>query len=136
MRLEVAALEKAARAVQHRNGAVDPKELARSFGRLLDGAPEQRGYRVAPEAGEGARGPGEQMGAAGAGPRVVVAAYRGELEDRNDLPAARLRSLVEEGRLLVRELMGHLVSYYRRNAVPAAAALPPPAGRREEPGHG
>ena len=68
--------------------------------------------------------------------RDVVAAYRAALEARKDLPAGRRRTLVEEGRLLVLELMGHLVSYYRRNAVPAPAATPPPAGRREEHGHG
>jgi hypothetical protein len=72
--------------------------------------------------------------AADDGPRDVVAAYRVALEARKDVVPAG-RALIEEGRLLVLELMGHLVSYYRRNAVSAAAASPPLAGRREEYGH-
>ena len=60
---------------------------------------------------------GEQLGRLKAGPRDVVEIHTIALKDKgnNNVPHPKTQAFMEEGRLLVLELMGHLVSYYRNH---------------------
>jgi len=105
-------------------------EVVGRFARLLDAALEQRQYKVTHAVSEDLRGMGDRLGFARAGPRDVVEVYTAALRDRTaGAPPPKARAYAEEGRLLVLELMGHLVSYYRA-ASPGGAPGPsrPPPG--------
>ncbi len=89
-------------------------ELVARCEHLLDLALEQQQYRVRHDIGAALREVGDRLGALGAGPRDVIEIYGTALKSRSaGAPPARARAYLDEGRLLVLELMGHLVSYYR-----------------------
>jgi CheY-like chemotaxis protein len=101
-------------------------ELVARCEHLLDLALQQQKYKVQHDISAALRDLGDRLGALGAGPRDVIEVYGTALKSRSaGALAARARAYLDEGRLLVLELMGHLVSYYRD----------PPAegGRRPEP---
>ena len=57
----------------------------------------------------------DHLGALGAGPRDVVDLHKAAMASRlKDRSPRQNRAYVEEGRLLLVQLMGYLVSYYRR----------------------
>jgi hypothetical protein len=59
-----------------------------------------------------------RLGFLKAGPRDVIDIYTLTLKQiLADLPPAKTQVYIEEGRLMVLELMGYLVSYYRSSAV-------------------
>jgi CheY-like chemotaxis protein len=98
--------------------------LVEDYGRLLHQMLDQREYRVDHHTSEGLRALAGRFGALGAGPRDVVEVHGAALRRLGaGQPARRAHALAEEGRLSALELMGHLVSYYRRQA------LGPPDGR-------
>ncbi len=93
-------------------------ELAQQYGGLMDRVLEQRVYKVEHRVSEGLRLLAEELGLVKAGPRDVIEMHatvlktkvRGALPQKADVYA-------EEGRLAVLELMGYLVSYYRRQCL-------------------
>lgn len=92
----------------------DFANLVDRCGDLLDRALQQQKYRIEHDVSAALQELGDRLGALGAGPRDVVEVYGAALKARSaGAIAARARAYLEEGRLLVLELMGHLVSYYR-----------------------
>ena len=90
-------------------------ELAASYGRVLEHALESQALKVDHGIAEQLRQLAESLGFYRAGPRDVIELHTTVLAAKTkDAPSPRARALVAEGRFLVLELMGHLVSYYRR----------------------
>ena len=89
-------------------------ELVQRYGELMDLALEQRAYRVEHNVSERLRSLAEQVGFLRAGPRDVVEVHSTALKGKTrKMPPAKAQAYVEEGRLMVLQLMGYLVSYYR-----------------------
>jgi hypothetical protein len=108
------------------------EQLVAEFGRLLGQAMDRRGFRVDHAVSDGVRDLGERLGRLGGGPRDVIDIYRAALDgSRHGVAPAKARAYTEEGRLLVLELMGSLVSYYRRQALPPGASAWPGSARRD-----
>lgn len=89
-------------------------ELTERYAALLDRALEQRVYRVEHRLSDGLRELADELGFLRAGPRDVVelhtVALRGRIEQATP---QRSQAYVEEARVAILELMGHLVAYYR-----------------------
>jgi CheY-like chemotaxis protein len=89
-------------------------ELVSRYEHLLDLALQQQKYKIQHDISALLLEMGERLGSLGAGPRDVIEVYGTALKSRSaGAIAARARAYLDEGRLLVLELMGHLVSYYR-----------------------
>lgn len=97
-------------------------QLAQDYGTLLDLALEQRVYKVEHNITEQLRTMAQRMGFLRAGPRDVVEVHTAALKARlRNAPPQKAQAYIEEGRLMVLELMGYLVAFYR---VLAAGAKP------------
>jgi CheY-like chemotaxis protein len=93
------------------------QELIGGCERLLDLALTHTQYRIEPEVVDTVQALSDRLGFLRAGPRDVIDVYSVALKRKTaGAPAPRARAFIEEGRLLVLELMGHLVSYYRSTA--------------------
>jgi DNA-binding response OmpR family regulator len=89
-------------------------ELVQHYGELLDQALEQRIYKVNYQLAESLRALGDQLGFIKAGPRDVVQIHHAALlKKAANVTVSKSRVYIEEGRMLILELMGNLVSYYR-----------------------
>jgi DNA-binding response OmpR family regulator len=89
-------------------------ELVQHYGELLDQALEQRVYKVNYQLAESLRALGDQLGFIKAGPRDVVQIHHAALlKKAANVTVSKARAYIEEGRMLILELMGNLVSYYR-----------------------
>jgi DNA-binding response OmpR family regulator len=89
-------------------------EMVQHYGELLDMALEQRLYKVNYQLSESLRALGDQLGFLKAGPRDVVQIHHAALQVKAaNVTVSKSRAYLEEGRLLVLELMGYLVTYYR-----------------------
>jgi FixJ family two-component response regulator len=98
------------------------QELSRGYAGVLEHAFEQRIYRVSHPLSDELRGLADRLGALRAGPRDVLDLHSTVLKQR--LASASVEEgagYADEGRLLVLELMGHLVSYYRGYALGVSA---------------
>jgi hypothetical protein len=89
-------------------------ELLRQYQAIWDDAVQRRSHKVESDASERLRAVAQILGSIKAHPRDVVEihtrALRYKSEESNPL---KLHAYVEEGRLLLLELMGYLASYYR-----------------------
>jgi len=94
------------------------QEWVQHYQEILDLALEQRAYRVVNQTTERLQVLAQRLGYAGAGPRDVIEVHTKALQvrTRSVLPG-RLYAYVEESRLLLIELMGYLVLYYRGTGV-------------------
>lgn len=98
----------------------DMQALVARYGVLLDQATEQRTHRVKHPISEGLRALAADLYASGAGARQVVDLHLVALKPRvTGVPASRSTLYVEEGRLLLIELLGHLLSRYQDSAAAA-----------------
>jgi DNA-binding NarL/FixJ family response regulator len=89
-------------------------ELVQHYGELMDLALEQRAYRVEHDVSGELRSISARLGFLRAGPRDVVEIHSYALKGKTrEVAPAKAQAYVEEGRLMVLELMGYLVSYYR-----------------------
>jgi CheY-like chemotaxis protein len=89
-------------------------EMVEHYGELLDMALEQRIYKVNYQLSESLRALGDQLGFLKAGPRDVVQIHHAALKNKAaNVTISKSRAYLEEGRLVVLELMGYLVTYYR-----------------------
>jgi len=89
-------------------------ELVQHYCDLLDQALEQRVYKVNYQLAESLRALGDQLGFIKAGPRDVVQIHHAALLIKAaNVTVSKARAYIEEGRMLILELMGNLVSYYR-----------------------
>jgi FixJ family two-component response regulator len=88
--------------------------LANDYGAILGNALEERVYKIDHQISEALRNLASRLGALNAGPRDVVDIHVTALKVRLESTAPRAATeLVDASRLLVLELMGELVSYYR-----------------------
>ena len=91
------------------------RELAHQYAGLMDGALERRAYKVEHNISEGLRCLASELGLVKAGARDVIEIHVAALRAKaKGAVPGRIRAYGEEGRVMVLELMGHLVSYYRR----------------------
>lgn len=89
-------------------------ELVESYMTVLDLALEERAYRISHSIPEKLRAIAEQLGFLRAGPRDVIEIHSTALKRKaNNGTSRKHQAYLEEGRLLVLEMMGYLVSYYR-----------------------
>ena len=90
------------------------RELVQGYGDLMDLALEQRAYRVDHSVSGRLRSISDELGFMKAGPRDVVEIHSKALKTKtNSGTPEKTQAYAEEGRLMVLELMGYLVSYYR-----------------------
>lgn len=93
-------------------------ELVGEYGRLLDIALENEAFRTEGDATALSQALADRLGRLGAGPRDVVDIHTAALAQRQaEGPLQRVAAYIEVGRLVVLELMGHLVSAYRARAL-------------------
>lgn len=108
-------------------------EFVSQYSGLLELALEERTVRVESRLGEELNTLADQLGLLGAGPRDIIdlhkAAITGRLEGQS---IRKARAYVEEGRLMLLQIMGFLASFYRHLSWGAAAD---PRGRttRDDP---
>ncbi len=104
----------------HRSSPALFLRLVQLYEGLMDQAVEERIFRRGLALSDSLRSIATQLGARGASPRDVVAIHCEALRSKTtDVPAAKAAVYQEESRMLLVELMGHLVSYYRNTrAVP------------------
>lgn len=87
---------------------------------LMDLALEHRVHRVEHSISARLREMSERLGFLRAGPRDVVEIHKSAAENATEqVPSVKAQALIEEARLILLELMGYLVSYYRIHAVGA-----------------
>ncbi len=90
------------------------EELVQEYHKTLDLALEQRAYKVEHNISSRLREMGERLGYLNARPRDVVDIHTVALRSAvGKVNWTRSEAYAEEGRLLVLELMGYLVSFYR-----------------------
>lgn len=94
------------------------EEISRHYDKLIEMAMEQRAYKVDYGLSEELRSMAERLGFLKAGPRDVVEIHSKVLQAKSvGANAFKIRAYTEEGRLMIIELMGHLVSYYRNQSL-------------------
>ena len=105
--------------VSMREGVPDIfNQLVQRWGELIDLALEQRAYKMEHNIPESIRAIAEQVGFFRAGPRDVVEIHTEALKTKTQkVPVVRAQAYVEEGRMMVLELMGYLTSFYRNHSV-------------------
>lgn len=92
--------------------------LRERYSALIDMALEQRAYKVTYSLSDKLRGLAEEMGAIRVSPRDVVEIHNASLrQKRHGLTEAKADAYIEEGRLMLLELMGYLVAHYRNYAL-------------------
>lgn len=88
------------------------------YGDLLRISLETQVKKMARNVSDDLRELADQIGRLGAGPRDVIEIHKAALKRLTETETrARARALAMEGRFLVLEMMGYLVSFYRRNSV-------------------
>lgn len=96
-------------------------ELVAQYGQILDQRLEQRAYKIDMNTSDTLREIASHLGFLRAGPRDVVDIHTQAIRRRvKNAGVIRTQAYVEEGRLLVLELMGYLASYYRTYALGGA----------------
>jgi DNA-binding response OmpR family regulator len=96
-------------------------QLVQHYGELMELALEQRAFRVEHDISGKLQSIAEELGFLHAGPRDVVEIHSSALKNKSGaVNQARSQAYIEEGRVMVLQLMGHLVSHYRTYAMGAA----------------
>jgi len=89
-------------------------ELVQGYGELMDLTLEQQVYKVEHNISKRLNSMTEQLGFLKAGPRDVVDIHSTALKEKSrGVTPQKAQAYAEEGRLMVLQLMGYLVSYYR-----------------------
>ncbi len=89
-------------------------ELVQRYARLLDLAVEEGAYKVDHRLADALRAVADELGFLNAGPRDVVELHTAALKQRiAGLPPLKAQAYIDEARVMVLELMGYLVAYYR-----------------------
>ncbi len=90
------------------------EELVERYGEILDLALNQRAFKIDHDVSEDLRTLTDQLGFLHVGPRDVVEIHLTALKRKSaNMSLLKTQAYVEEGRVIVLELMGHLVSFYR-----------------------
>jgi len=89
-------------------------ELVQQYGGILDEALMQKNYKIENNYSKKLIQMAEKLGFLRVGPREVVSIHTKTLKEKNrDIHYKKAQANIEEGRLMVLELMGNLVSFYR-----------------------
>jgi len=97
-------------------------EMLQRYGDLMELAVEQRAFRVKHDISGKLQDIAEEIGFLQARPRDVVEIHTSTLRKKTGaVNQARAQVYIEEGRIMVLQLMGHLVSHYRTYSMGAAA---------------
>ncbi len=89
-------------------------EAVNEYKALLDIMLEQRAYKVEHNLSESLRQLTDRLGRLRVGPRDVIEIHTIALHEKNGQASPqKVQAYVEEGRLLILQIMGHLVSFYR-----------------------
>jgi len=97
-------------------------EMLQRYGDLIELALEQQAYRVEHDISGNLRSIAEELGHLKAGPRDVVELHSSALKRKTNAASyAKAQAYVEEGRVMVLELMGYLASHYRTYSLGATA---------------
>lgn len=90
-------------------------KLTDRYIKLLDLSVERQTYQVQPDISGALRAIAKELGSVGAGPSEVVALHSQALRIKVEGLKPELKwAFMEEGRLMVLQLMGYLTSYYRK----------------------
>jgi len=90
-------------------------QLVQQYANIMDLALEQRIYRVTHPISEQLREVAQQLGFLKASPKDVINIHTNAIKQKiSDVPPAKAQAYIEESRIMVLELMGCLVSYYRK----------------------
>ena len=112
------------------------KKLVQHYHHVLDLALQQRSYKIEYDISDQLRHISEQLGLLQASPRDVVELHSITLKNKiRQVNTTRAQAYLEEGRLTVLELMGYLVSFYRRHHTDVGAqdiVRNPPSGTNKE----
>lgn len=101
------------------------RQLTLDYGALLDQAWERHIYKVKPDISEKLRVLADQIGGVRGGPRDVVELHTRALEDKiRDIPHVKAKIYIDEGRMMILELMGYLVSFYRIYSIGYGERMP------------
>ncbi|MFP4564280.1 MAG: hypothetical protein ACLFRY_13330, partial [Spirochaetia bacterium] len=88
--------------------------IAEEFAGLLELRLEERAFKQDNKVSEQAKDFAGRLGRLHAGPRDIIELYKRSLEGKTTSePIKKAKALLEEGRMLTLEIMGHLVSFYR-----------------------
>jgi len=107
------------------------KQLVCRYGDLTELALEQRDFKVRHDISGKLQDIADELGFLKAGPRDVVEVHIAALRGKTGSAVnhARAQAYIEEARVMVLQLMGHMVSHYRTYSMGA-----PPVKTREKPG--
>ncbi len=109
------------------------RSLAQRYGDLMDLALEQRAYRVEHNLQEKLRSVASEIGLSRAGPRDVVEIHTAALKGKtSEVARAKAQAYIEEGRLMLLELMGYLVSFYRNFSLGFASVARPETKKQKQ----
>ncbi len=109
-------------------------ELMDRYGHLLDLALEQHTYRVDHNLSNGISALAEELVRLWVSPRDVIELHTDTLRARcKDIPVLKAKALTAAGRLTIVQLMGHILSHYRRLAQAADRSMRPSNEVRPEP---
>lgn len=101
------------------------EDLVQRFQNLLNRAFEQRTHKIADSLSDDLRHLADYLGTMRVGPREVMDLYLTALKRAtNTAPSPKVQAYTEEGRILILELMGYLVTFYR-DALPPTVRLSP-----------
>lgn len=93
------------------------REFVSEYGRVMDMVLEERAYKVSHDISGKLRNMAERLGFMRASPRDVVEIHSGTLNEKfKCVTSAKAEACVEEGHMLVLELMGYLTMYYLNHA--------------------
>ncbi|MGK7940044.1 MAG: response regulator [Crocosphaera sp.] len=91
------------------------QELTKTYGNLLDLSLEQRVFRVDYHISQQLRTLANKLGFLKASPRDTIEIHTQVLKEKTqDVPVVKAQAYVDEGRLMILELMGYLASFYRK----------------------
>lgn len=112
-------------------------DLTRQFLELFDQALAEQGYHIPRNLAHALADLAAQLANLHAGPRDVISLYQRALQQKlTGLPILKQEAYLNEGRILVLQLMGDLLSHYRMIALSRATGMaqPPLPSQPAQPG--
>jgi len=106
------------------------RAMVEQYGKVLDHSIEKRVYKVNYNITNELRLLSQQLGFLKAGPRDVIEIHTSVLEKKcHGAPHAKAQAYIEEGRIILLELMGDVVMFYRNYYVENGSTLSRPPKR-------
>lgn len=112
---EMAAIQSADKQMAKTEGELVGSDLDSQYQALVEKAFERRVFKIADDMSARVRALAASLGRQTAGPRDVIAMHTRAMEfvRQQKYSSPRMQVYLEEGRLLLIEIMGYLASYYR-----------------------